>query len=134
MKGIIGNEKGVLIKYAEVMEKLKIPAGYHINYVLVLKNVVRFSLCKSKELNFNSIITKMRDEDYYYLVPKEEFCKLFNIKMEHFDAKFIHKENSQIYELYGFDLGYCFQKDLNFAFLWVREDTFTKEYFIETKE
>lgn len=86
MKGIIGNQKGILLPYEEYCEKIGLPEKYFIYAVHYTGGrYVHFTLIEKEscELKEGLVFIKRREKSIYLRIAKEEINKKLGIQLEH---------------------------------------------------
>ena len=141
IKGIISNQKGILIPYKDVVQKLNIPPEYLVTDIYIWETFVKLHLVKKAEINFD-LIHKYDSEEYYLKVRKEKFIQKFHLEnLEngdfYIDILVKNKDSTIIWKighLLGEDLAFYLEKDYDPVYFWVYKKDSDKEekFFVYT--
>ena len=128
MEGIVGDNRGTLIKYNEVLKKLNIPSKYFIDNIRVREVFVLVDLITIEELKLGELIpngsrTAITEQLTVKLV-KEDFKKKFDLKYKHFNAGAVFKKKTTLQSLFGSgeELQYYLDKDSEGVYFWFSEE------------
>lgn len=140
IEGIVGDQRGTLIKYNEVFKKLKVPSEYIVDDMLIWDVFVTFFLTKVEELKLGKITSRIRkfSEEYSRIeLTKDDFKKKLGLKYEHFDIEPVFKEKTALLRIRGSrELLYYLGKNSEQVYFWISEekvDEWKKKNFVETK-
>lgn len=128
MEGIMGDKKGTLIKYNEVLKKLNIPNKYLIHNiwtkdVFVIVNPITIEKLKFGEIIPDEIRT-VRTEHSTIKLAKDDFKKKLGLKYEHFGVEMVFKEETTFLEIWGYEeeLQYFLDNDPERTWFWIYEE------------
>jgi len=131
MNGIIGDEKGVLLKYTEFEKLFEIPKKHIFKRVRLFdNNTVTITLTKEEEytLKQNRLERAPDCGSVSLLMDLNEFHKKLKVDFKYFDSDFYYKDGNQLILKFGSAIAYLKLTNSENLYVWIYEETPTKKY------